>query len=296
MDICAGLCYCKNRNGTEENGRHLMDEGFYFYKNNVYYGCYDEDQVSGWGNISGVRPEQVQTDHPIGKDDRAVRLWDNHSLLEPEYEDLQAMLLKMKSFMNLNTEQEVDFSAIEERLNISLPRELKLIYTAINGQEEYFVGTEHFLPLNEIYVEQEIIVFFQKKRMPVAGCDMKSGCLARNYKKEWNKEWGDMCCYQFCVGRMLTIAMEGKPVFKKGRCKGKFVTTLDITRELENFCNEKYHLLSEFNVYGIAVMYSEEKLIAWIRSNGSYADIHAGAIDEAHLETLREHLGEIVWK
>lgn len=34
-----------------------MDEGFYFYKNNVYYGCYDEDQVSGWGNISGVRPE-----------------------------------------------------------------------------------------------------------------------------------------------------------------------------------------------------------------------------------------------
>ncbi|MDE6219474.1 MAG: hypothetical protein K2G51_03415 [Lachnospiraceae bacterium] len=73
------------------------------------------------------------------------------------------------------------------------------------------------------------------------------------------------------------------------------MTTLDIERELENFCNEKYHLLSEFNVYGIAVMYSDEGLIAWIRSNGFYADIHAGAIDEAHLEVLGKHLDQITW-
>ena len=95
---------------------------------------------------------------------------------------------------------------------------------------------------------------------------------------------------------MLTIALENKPVVKKGRCKGKFVTTLDIERELEKFCNEDYHLLLEFNVYGIAVMYSDEKLIAWIRSNGFYADIHAGAINESHLEALREHLGQITWQ
>lgn len=74
------------------------------------------------------------------------------------------------------------------------------------------------------------------------------------------------------------------------------MTTLNIERELESFCNEKYHLLSELNMYGIAVMYSDEKLLAWIRSNGFYADIHAGAADEAHLDALGKHLGQITWK
>lgn len=243
-----------------------------------------------------VKPESIKTDHPICEEDRAVRFWDNHSLLEPECEDLREMLLKMRAFMNLNTEQEVDFSALEERLNISLPGELKLVYAAIHDQEEYFAGAEHFLPADEIYVEQGIIVFYQKKRTPAAGYDMKRGCLAKYYRKEWSTDWGDLCCYQFCVGRMLTTALEGKPVFRKGRCKGRFVTALDIERELQNFCDEKYHILSEFNVYGIAVLYTDEKLIAWIRSNGFYADIHAGAIDEAHMEALGEHLGGIVWK
>lgn len=145
-------------------------------------------------------------------------------------------------------------------------------------------------------MEQDIIVFFKKKRSPVAGYDRKSGRLARYYKKEWIVERGDFCCYQFCVGRMLTIALESKPVVKKGRCKGKFVTTLNIEKELENYCDENYHLLSEFNACGIAVMYSEDKLIAWIRSNGFYADIHAGADNETHLEALGKHLGEMVWK
>lgn len=273
-----------------------MIEGFYFYRNRVYYGRYDEKQVSGQASLSVTKPEYIQTDHPIRENDRAVRLWENHSLLEPEYQDLQAMLLKMRLFMNLNTDSEVDFAAAEERLGLSLPGELKVIYTAIHNQREYFEGPEHFLPLDEIYVEQDIIVFFKKKRTPIAGYDIAGGCLAQYYKREWNVEKSGFCCYQFCVGRMLTIALEGKPVCKKGRCKGKFVTTLDIERELEKYCNEQYHLLSEFNVYGIAVMYSNEKLIAWIRSNGFYADIHAGAVDEAHLDALRKHLGEMVWK
>ena len=285
-----------NSVSSDRKWRDRMTEGFYFYRSSIYYGCYDEKQVSGRGNISIVKPEHIQTNHPICEEDYAVRFWENHSLLEPEYADLQAMLLKMQSFLNLNTEQEVDFSTVEERLDISLPKELKLTYTAIHNQEEYFTSAEHFLHLDEIYVEQGIIVFFKKKRTPVAGYDIKSGCLAKYYKKEWDIWLGDFCCYQFCVGRMLTIALESKPVVKKGRCKGKFVTTLNIEKELENFCNDKYHLLSEFNVYGIAVMYSDDKLIAWIRSNGFYADIHAGATDEAHLAALGKHLGEMSWK
>lgn len=273
-----------------------MKEGFYSYRNNIYYGFYDEKQVSGRLKISTVKSNCIHTEHLICEDDWAVKLWDNHSLLEPEYKDLQEMLIKMKLFINVNIEHEVDFSKTEERLNISLPKELKKIYMAIYNQEEYFTSVEHFLPLDEIYTVDGIIVFFKKKRSPVAGYDIESGRLARYYKKEWNVECGDICCYQFCVGRMITISLENKPVKRKGRCKGNFVTTLNIERELESFCNEKYHLLPEFNVYGIAVMYSDEKLLAWIRSNGFYADIHAGAVSESHLESFGEHLGNIVWK
>ncbi len=273
-----------------------MKEGFYYYRGNIYYGCYDEKQASGGGTLTRIKQERIKTNHPIGEGDCYVKFWDNHCLLEPEYDDLQSMLLKMRRFMKLNTEQDIDFSAVEARLGILLPKELKLIYTAIHNQEEFFESTEHFLPLDEIYVEQGIVVFFKKKRTPVAGYDMESGCLARYYKKEWSIEKGDFCCYQFCVGRMLTIALENKPVVKKGRCKGKFVSTLNIERELEAYCNEKYHLLSEFNMYGIAVMYSEDGLIAWIRSNGFFADIHAGATEESHLDALGAYLGEMVWK
>lgn len=271
-----------------------MAEGFYFYRNNVYFGQYNEEQVSGGGCISAVKPEFIRTDHPFGKEQWAVRLWDNHSLLEPEYMDLQTMLLKMRIFMPLAGEREVDFSAAEERLGIKMPRELRLIYTAMDGQEEYFSGAEHFLPLDEIYVEQEIVVFYSKKRTPVAGYHKKSGCLARYYKKQWTAEQGDCCCYQFCVGRMLTTALENKPAVRKGRCRGQFVTTLNIERELEKFCDEKYHLLSELHIYGIAVMYSEDKLIAWIRSNGFYADIHVGAESGAHLDMFGRRLGNLV--
>lgn len=273
-----------------------MKEGFYFYRNNLYYGSFDEEQVNGGQAIANTKPERIKTDHPIGEEKWAVRFWDNHRLFQPEVEDLQAMLLKMQSFMNLDTRQELDFVEVEARLNVAFPKELKLIYAAIYNQEEYFTAAEHFLTLDEIYVEQGILVFFKKKRTAIAGYDLESGRLARCYKKEWDVNEGDICCYQFCVGRMVTIALENKPVFRKGRCKGNFVTTLSIQRELEKFCNEKYHLLSEFNVYGIAVMYSEDGLIAWIRSNGFYADIHAGATEDAHLDALGEHLNDMVWK
>ncbi len=270
-------------------------EGFYFYENKIYYGCYDESQVSGWTSVSIIEPNNIMTDHPIRGGERAVTFVDNHHMLDAEYADLRIMLDKMRSFMNLNNDCEIDFSAVEKRLGVSFPKELKLIYSSIYNKNEYFTSEEHFLPLDEIYVEQGKIVFFKKKKLPVAGYDIESGQLAQYFKREWYIDESDFCCYQFCVGSLITIALENKPVFKKGRCKGKFVTTLNIKKELENFCNDTYKLLSEFNVYGIAVMYSDT-LIAWIRSNGFYSDIKVGASDEKHIDALGSHLGDIVWK
>ena len=182
-----------------------MQQGFYIYRNNIYYGSYREEQVSGYQNVSLSRPERIMTAHQFNKEDRAVRFWENHHLLEPEYADLQAMICKMQSFMNLSVKEDIDFSEVEKKLGVPFPAELKLVYAAIADHEEYFANAEHFLPLDEIYVEQGIIVFFKKKRTPIAGYDIESGRLAQYYKREWHVERSGFCCYQFCVGRMLTI-------------------------------------------------------------------------------------------
>ena len=190
-----------------------MKEGFYYYESSIYYGRYDETQISGRMSLSMIKPEQIQTDHPVSESDWAVHFQDNHRLLKPEYENLQTMLLKTGSFLKLNTgQQEIDFSTVETKLNVPIPVELRQVYTAIHDQPEYFTSVEHFLPLDEIYMDQEIIVFFKKKRTPIAGYDTESGCLARYYKKEWDTELGDMCCYQFCVGRILTTALQTQPL------------------------------------------------------------------------------------
>ena len=124
-----------------------MKEGFYYYRRKLYYGTYDEDQTAGSGY---VRPEDLTpelAEHFSGRDRAVFRFWENHSLLEPEYADLQAILSKMSLFMDLNTEQEVDFSPAEKRLRMKLPREFKLIYTALYDQAEYFSSAERFLTL-----------------------------------------------------------------------------------------------------------------------------------------------------
>ena len=90
-----------------------MQQGFYIYRNNIYFGSYRAEQVSGYQNVSLSRSERILTDHPISKEDQAVRFWENHHLLEPEYTDLQAMILKMQSFMNHSRKEDVDFYAVE---------------------------------------------------------------------------------------------------------------------------------------------------------------------------------------
>lgn len=60
----------------------------------------------------------------------------------------------------------------------------------ILGLEEYFTGAERFLLPDELYLDRDILVFYKKKRAPIAGYDRKSGCLAEYYKKGWHVERG----------------------------------------------------------------------------------------------------------
>ncbi len=79
---------------------------------------------------------------------------DNHRILDSEYEDFKNALSKMKNFLNINTTP-VDFSETEAKLGVELPRELKLLYTAISNHEEYFTTDIRLLRLDELYFERD---------------------------------------------------------------------------------------------------------------------------------------------
>lgn len=274
----------------------MITEGFYYCKSSVYYGDYDENQTSGKLRVSAVKPEQILTEHPIRGGEWAVMLWDNHRLLNPEYENFKELLSKMSGLIGLNAGNNADFPAVEKRLGITLPRELRAVYAAVPDGSVYFTGEERFLTPEELYIEDGNIVFYKRKRSPAAGYDIKSGCLSRYIKREWSADPGDVCCYQFCAGRIFTAALMNKPSVRKGRCKGRLVTALNIQKELESLCTGKYHLLSGLDIYGTAAIYSYDGLLAWIRGNGIYADIHAGAPDEAALDELGKLLVDVTWK
>lgn len=274
-----------------------MTQGFYIHRKSVCYGSYDETQVSGRRSAVTVKPEHYRTDRRMAPEDWAVHFHDNHRLLEPELEDLLAVLAKAKAFAPLGGEPSPDFTETENRLGVPLPRELKAIYEAICGHSCYFTGAERFLPPEELYEDSGVIVFYSKKKTPAAGYDIESGRLARYYKRSWDIDRGDLSVCRFCAGRVITAALSGKPAVREGRCKGRFVSTLSIERELLPLCGEKYHLLTELDIFGIAVMYSEDGTVAWIRSSCSFADIHAGAPEGSLLDELAECLGEeVAWK
>lgn len=281
-----------------------MAEGFIIDRYYVYYGYYEEDQVCGKTKVTDIAPKRLKTDHPFGEDDIAVKLCDNHRLIEPEYEYMHKVIKTLFPVLGLEEDKDLDFSNIEQKLGTALPDELKFIYSVINGHQEFFEGTKtipaFFVPLDDIYADNGRIVFFKKKRTPAAGYDISTGQLSYYYKKEWSTEKGGICCYQLCLCEMLGIFMENMPVFKAGRCKGKYMTNaLCLEGNLESLCDEKYHLLQpNLCLYGIYTVYTDD-MIAYINTNGYYADIHVGARSSRDIEDYAKHfeeLGEITWK
>ena len=155
-----------------------MQQGFYVYRNNIYFGSYPAEQVSGYQNVSLSRPERIMTAHQFNKEDRAVRFWENHHLLEPEYADLQAMICKMQSFMNLSVKEDIDFSEVEKKLGVPFPAELKLVYAQLPIMRNILQMLSIFCPLTKFTWNRESLFSSRKtdansrlrdrKRMPCA--------------------------------------------------------------------------------------------------------------------------------
>lgn len=50
---------------------------------------------------------------------------------------------------------------------MKLPREFRLIYTALHDQAEYFSSAERFLTLDELYIAEGQLVSFKRNGPPL---------------------------------------------------------------------------------------------------------------------------------
>lgn len=262
-----------------------MEKGFYLLGYYIYYGSYHQGQVSGRMRLSGVKPEFLKTDVPYSEDDFAVKFYDNHALTEQELENLEQASKKIMRCLNIHEFHEVEFTEAEQKLGMELPKEIKILYTALCQMDSLMSGSERFLPLDELYVDKENLVFYKIKRTPVA-LSLHEGVLMNYYKKEWYCELGNESFLCYALDRMVVKAITGMPVSRKGRISGELRTTLSPEKPLQEIFKGKLEILEEYSNYGNIILFNENGALGWFRQNGFYADIFIGCMNEKILSEL----------
>ena len=93
---------------------------------------------------------------------------------------------------------------------MKLPREFKLIYTALHDQAEYF----SFDPGRALHREGQL-VSLQRNGPPLPVTTSQAAVWLSTIKGMEHRK-GDVSFYQFCIGRMITIALEASLRVKRG--------------------------------------------------------------------------------
>lgn len=273
----------------------VMKKGFYWLGGYIYYGHYPEKQVAGGGRLSSRNSKFIRTDIPFSEEDIAVRLKDNHALTEQELVNLEQACLKLMGCMNVYKFNEVDFMETEQRLGIELPKEIKLLYRAICRVDSLMSGSERFLPLNELYIDSDNLVFYKVKRTPVA-FSLSEGVLMNYYKKEWECNWGNANFLCFALERIVVKAIMGMPLNKKGTISGELRSMLSPREPLREIFKGKLNVLDEYINYGHVILFNENGALGWFRQNGMYADILIGCSTESILADLLATNLSVKWK
>ncbi|MBQ7776736.1 MAG: hypothetical protein IJ379_12530, partial [Lachnospiraceae bacterium] len=188
-----------------------MEKGFYMLKPNVYYGEYPKEQVSGnWGKIGRWKKEWIKTDVPYEGEESIITLYENHALTEQELLDLQQSLDVIGAILGAKPQVQINFEAVETRLGIALPQEIKILYRMLYRLEGMLEGTERFLTLEELYIEEDNLIFYKVKRTPVA-ISLTEGYLMSYYKKEWFYSPGDVSFLCYVLSRIVVKAILDMP-------------------------------------------------------------------------------------
>lgn len=269
-------------------------KGFFYVNHNVYYGKYPQQHISGKINVSMLKPDNIKTDVHFEKDDFAVTFYDNHAFTEPEYKLFEQGLEKIFRCIGIQRENEIDFSETEERLGITLPREIKILHSFLSCSKKFTEGDERFLSLDKLEIDGEILVFYKVKRTPV-GLSLKDGALMTYYKKMWEYNAGGENFF-YAMNRIVVKAICSMPFNKDGKVKGELKRTISPEEILENSFEGLLEILPEYQSCGNIILFNEKGALAWFRSNGFSANIIVGAESEKLLKDIMgAKLEDIDW-
>lgn len=270
-----------------------MKKGFYFLRHNVYYGEYPAAQVSGRVCISALKPEHIKTDAPFSDSDYAVKLWENHAFAEQEFTDFEQGLKTVFKCLGITDIKEIDFSKTEERLGITLPREIKILYAFLCSAREFTEGTERFLPLDELYTDGGNLVFYKIKRTPV-GLSLANGTIATYHKGEWECSAG-IENFFYALNRITVKGICSMPFNKEGKVTGKLRASLSPERMLREIFGDRLDILEEYNQYGKTILFNENGALGWFISNGFSANIMIGSRNEELFNNILAAKLEVKW-
>lgn len=268
--------------------------GFYRVNGKIFYGEYFSDQVSGRMKLSAAKPEMFRTDVPHTPDDYAALLKDNHAMTDAEFSAMESALKIITECSEVCQAVDVDFSETEKRLGITLPKELKILYSYLN-RTEYFSDSERFLPLDELYTDDSNLVFYKIKRTPAA-VSLDSGTLMRYYKKRWIYDEGGEGFLCYALNRVVVKTIMLLPFIRKAKIGGEFRTMISPQKKIAEIFGERFKVLEEYDNYGNIVLYSENGALGWFRQNGFYADIMMGCKSNELLNELAEALPDAEWE
>lgn len=135
-----------------------MKQCFYILGGNIYFGMIPEEQVSGKMKLSENCLQSLKTDKKFINGDIAFSLWDNYAATEQELLELPDCCNRLLLAGNQNTGEGVfDVASLEERLRVTLPQEVKILYQVLaktNIYENGFTdGKERFLQPEELLAD-----------------------------------------------------------------------------------------------------------------------------------------------
>ncbi len=255
-----------------------MKKGFYFLRGNVYYGEYPAAQVSGRVCISALKPEHIKTDVSFTDKDDAVKLWDNHAFTEQEFTDFERGLEIIFKCAGKTEFKEIDFTATEKRLGVSLPREIKILYKFLGADGRLTEGTERFLSLDELYTDGGYIVFYRIRRTFV-GLSVDEGMVGVCRKGAWECSAGDENFF-YAMNRIVVKTICSMPFVREGKITGELRAALSPEKMLQETFSGRLDILEEYWQYGNIVLFNEGGTLGWFRSNGFSANIMIGSRNE----------------
>ena len=250
-------------------------EGFYKINGYVYYGEYFAEDVLNESTMRFANPDRIKTNRPFKDNDMLVGFNQNHALTEPELANFKSGLDTLKKVLCSEKTVESDFPD-----NVEVPAEIKYLYGCLKNISELFEGKERFLKPNEIYIDNNNLVFYKSKRTPT-GFSMERHTLMRYYKKEWSFYGYDTDFMQFVFQYISSNYIDKVcPYSSKAVLRGEIKSSFNTAEYLQKAFGDTMKFLKEYKNYGHYILYGENKSLIWYRSSGMYADMYIGSCDE----------------